>query len=132
MNDKLALLLVLTVGYVVAPAAFAANQQVTALGDTGLSTQLRQKLAACQTGSSPGGTITFNVAGTITLDPAKGPLPTITANVTVDGVGSIEVSGNNATRIFNVSTGATLTVKNITLSHALLTLMGVQLPAPEH
>ena len=119
MNDKLRLLLLLTVGCVVAPAAFAANQQVTALGDTGLSTQLRQKLAACQTGSSPGGTITFNVAGAITLDPANGPLPTITANVTVDGGGGgIEISGNNATRIFNVTTGATLTVKNIALSHA--------------
>src|SRR5438067_4464757 len=96
----------------------AANQTVSNLGDNGLASQVRQKLAACQSGTSPGGTITFSVAGTVTLDPAKGPLPNITANVTVNGGGTIEISGNNGTRIFNVDTGATLTLENITLSHA--------------
>src|SRR5207248_3425088 len=96
----------------------AANQIVSNLGDTGLASQLRQKINACQSGTSPGGTITFSVAGTVTLDPAKGPLPNITANVTVNGGGTIEISGNNGTRIFNVSTGAILTLNNITLSHA--------------
>src|SRR5438067_12903696 len=96
----------------------AANQTVSNLGDNGLASQVRQKLAACQSGTSPGGTITFSVAGTVTLDPAKGPLPNITTNVTVNGGGTIEISGNNGTRIFNVSTGAILTLNNITLSHA--------------
>ena len=103
-------------------AAEAANQTVSNLGDTGLASQLRQKITACQTGASPGGTITFSVAGKITLDPVKGPLPIITTNVTVNGGSTVEISGGNTgtngTRIFNVNAGATLTLKNITLSHA--------------
>jgi hypothetical protein len=99
-------------------AMYAANQIVNNLGDTGLASQLRQKINACQSGTNPGGTITFSVAGKVTLDATKGPLPTITTNLTVDGGGTIEASGNDATRIFNVATGATLTLQNITLSHA--------------
>src|SRR6266704_2484866 len=103
-------------------AAEAANQTVSNLGDTGLASQLRQKITSCQTGTSPGGTITFSVAGKITLDPVKGPLPIITTNVTVNGGSTVEISGGNTgtngTRIFNVNAGATLTLKNITLSHA--------------
>ena len=98
-------------------AVQASNQTVTALGDGGLSGQLRAKIAACQSGTSPGGTITFSVVGTITLDPSKGPLPTITTNVTINGAGTITISGADATRIFNVASGATLTLNNITISH---------------
>src|SRR5437870_3380381 len=98
-------------------AAEAANQTVSNLGDTGLASQLRQKIVACQGGTSPGGTIIFSVAGTITLDPAKGPLPTITTNVTINGGAAIEISGNDAIRIFNVAAGATLTLNNVTISH---------------
>src|SRR5438876_693193 len=90
----------------------AANQIVNNLGDTGLASQLRQKLNACQSGTSPGGTITFGVAGTIKLDPAKGSLPTITKNVTINGGATVEISGNDAIRIFNVASGATLTLSN--------------------
>src|SRR5207248_787769 len=76
----------------------------------------------CQSGTSPGGTITFSVGGIITLDPAKGPLPTITTNVTVDGADMVGISGANTrangTRIFNVATGATLTLQNILLERA--------------
>src|SRR5438067_8465487 len=100
----------------------AANQTVSDVGDTGLSSQLRQKIVACQSGTSPGGTITFSVGGIITLDPAKGPLPTITTNVTVDGADMVGISGANTgangTRIFNVATGAALTLKNILLERA--------------
>src|SRR5438067_2140065 len=95
----------------------AANQIVSNLGDTGLASQLRQKLNACQSGTNPGGTITFGVAGTIILDPAKGPLPTITKNVTINGGTTVEISGNDAIRIFNVASGATLTLNNVTISH---------------
>jgi len=96
----------------------AANQTVSNVGDTGLSSQLRQKINACQSGTSPGGTITFSVAGTVTLDSAKGPLPTIVNNVVIDGGSKVQISGNNVIRIFNVTTGATLTLKNVTISHA--------------
>jgi predicted outer membrane repeat protein len=107
-------------------AAHAANQTVSDLGDSGLSNQLRQKITDCL--NSGGGTITFaqGLSGQITLTKAKGPLPTITGNagiqVTIDGGGLIEISGNNSTndgiRIFNVTAGATLTLRNLTLSHA--------------
>jgi len=96
----------------------AANQIVSNLGDTGLVSQLRQKINACQSGASPGGTITFSVAGTVTLDSAKGPLPTIVNNVVIDAGSKVQISGNNAIHIFNVTTGATLTLKNVTISHA--------------
>jgi len=106
------------------PAARAANQTVTDLGDGGLSGQLRQKLTDCLNGG--GGTITFaqGLSGQITL--MRGSLPTITGNagiqVTIDGGGVIEISGNNSNnngvRIFNVNAGATLTLRNLTLSHA--------------
>jgi hypothetical protein len=102
------------------PGAEAANQTVANLGDSGLSSQLRQKIALCQSGASPGGTITFSVAGTVMVDPTKGPLPAITKNVTINGAGKIEISGNTdiAVRIFDVNPGATLTLNNITVSHA--------------
>src|SRR5207237_8505132 len=102
------LLLVLTV------RVQAADQTVSNVGDTGLSSQLRQKIVACQSGTSPGGTITFSVGGIITLDPAKGPLPTLTTNVTANGADTVGISGANSaakgTRIFHVATGPTLTL----------------------
>jgi hypothetical protein len=101
-------------------AATPLSLVVTDLGDDGGANQLRGIISACLSAGG-GGVITFSpgLSGTVTLVTANGPLPTITANVTVDGGGVIEVSGNDAIRIFNVNTGATLTVKNITLSHAL-------------
>jgi predicted outer membrane repeat protein len=103
---------------ILAPAVTrAANQTVNNLGDTGLASQLRQKINACQSGTNPGGAITFSVAGMITLDPNNGPLPTISKNVTINGGGAVEISGKDAIRIFNVAAGATLTLNNITISH---------------
>jgi hypothetical protein len=64
---------------------------------------------------SGGGTITFNcgaAAHTITFTTEK----SITAGVTVNGAGLIRLSGNNATRLFNVQTGATLTLAGLTLT----------------
>jgi predicted outer membrane repeat protein len=98
--------------------AQAANQTVSNLGDSGLSSQLRQKITACQSGTNPGGTITFSVAGIVKLDPANGALPDITTNVTINGGGTVEISGSDGTRILNVSAGGTLTLSNITISHA--------------
>src|SRR5205823_14104621 len=66
----------------------------------------------------PGVTVTFIVSGKITLDASKGLLPIITTNATINGGAAIEISGNDATRIFSVATRATLTLENITLSHA--------------
>jgi predicted outer membrane repeat protein len=118
MKTKSRVLIIITILAISVRPALAANQVVSNLGDTGLASQLRQKINACQSGTPPGGTITFSVAGKVTLDATKGPLPVITTNVTIDGGGKLEINGNDAIRIFNVAAGATLTLKNITLSHA--------------
>jgi len=67
---------------------------VTDLGDNGGPNQLRATITSCL--SSDGGVITFlpGLSGTVTL--INGPLPTITPNVTIDGGGVIEISGNDA------------------------------------
>src|ERR1051326_428204 len=100
--------------------ATATDQVVNDLGDTGGPQQLRAKLSDCL--SSGGGTITFSAAGTVFLNPPAGPLPAISGanpiSVTVDGGNKIVINGGDATRIFNVSTGATLTLRNLTISHA--------------
>lgn len=64
---------------------------------------------------SGGGTITFNcgaAAHTIVFTAEK----SITAAVIVNGSGLITLSGGNATRLFNVQTGATLTLAGLTLT----------------
>lgn len=93
------------------PRTHAANQEVIDCGDNGLSTQLRAKINAAN--ASGGGTITFKCGPSVTL--LQGVLPTITTNITIDGGGTITISGNNASRIFVTDT--TLTLNNITLSH---------------
>jgi hypothetical protein len=106
-----------------AGAALGDDQLVTDSTDVPNGNTLRAKIAACQSGAHPGGTITFNFAGTILLDPAKGALP-ITANVTIDGGATIIINGGGeaaGTRIFLVNVGATLTLKNITISQAYWT-----------
>src|ERR1043165_9537396 len=98
MKIRLAVLTLSMLLLALSPAAPAANQTVTDLGDGGLSGQLRQKITDCL--SSGGGTIIFaqGLSGQITLTKARGPLPTITGNtgiqVTINGGGVIEISGN--------------------------------------
>lgn len=95
----------------------AADQVVTDCGDTGGSNQLRAKINTAQ--SSGGGTITFTCAPTIVLNGTA--LPAITTSITIDGGNKITVSGDNASRIFQVNAGAQLTLQNIVLTNGLLT-----------
>ena len=44
-----------------------------------------------------------------------GVLPAIYLNVTIDGSSSIVLSGNNASRLFEVESGGNLTLNNIML-----------------
>ena len=61
-----------------------------------------------------GGTVTFNCStALIHLSSTK----TISVNTTIDGEGKITLSGDNARRLFVVSSGVTLTLNNITLSN---------------
>ena len=97
-------------------SANAANQVVSDAGDNGGPNQLRAKLAAAQ--GSGGGTITFNV-GAATIVLTCGILPTITSNITIDGGNVVTLSGNNATPAFQITSGATLTLNNLTIFKCL-------------
>jgi hypothetical protein len=99
-----------------AASAQATDQVVTDPGDNGGPNQLRSKIAAAQ--SSGGGTITFAV-GTATIVLAGGILPTITSNITIDGGNIVTLSGNNATPAFQMISGATLTLNNLTITKCL-------------
>jgi hypothetical protein len=60
-------------------------------------------------------TITFSISGTITLVTL---LPNISSDMILDGTGqSIAISGNNALRMFDIIPGATVTIKDLTLTN---------------
>jgi predicted outer membrane repeat protein len=92
----------------------AADQVVSDCGDDGGPNQLRAKLTAALSG---GGTITFTCGPSVTLN--NGVLPTITANITINGGGTITISGKNASRVF-VTDNVTLTLNNITISNGYI------------
>ncbi len=91
--------------------AHAADQVVNNCSN---DTELRNDLATMQ--SSGGGMLSFN-CGTATIVLTGGVLPTINSDTVVNGADKITISGNNSSRIFNVASGATLRLYNITLSN---------------
>ena len=99
--------------------ALATNQVVTDPLDNGGANQLRAKLATLQ--STGGGTLTFQI-GTATIVLQSGVLPTINVACTIDGGGTVTISGANAFRIFNLnfSSPGTVTLKNLTLTKAFV------------
>jgi hypothetical protein len=90
------------------------NPVVTSTADNGAGT-LREALANVCTGN----TITFNIAGpgphTITL--TTGELA-VTKDVTINNNSgkSITISGNNASRVFNINTGKTASIIGLTMT----------------
>ena len=59
--------------------------------------------------------ITFAGSGTVIL---SGTPLRITGNITINGAAGVTVSGGNASRIIDAVAGATLTLRNLTLTNA--------------
>jgi len=102
-------------------AVAAAQGPVTNVNDAG-DGSLRYEI----TNASPGDTITFDGAlngQTITL---TGGEIDIDKPLTIDGPGAalLTISGNNAARIFNITTGAPVTIDGLTLQEGSATSWG--------
>jgi hypothetical protein len=91
--------------------ALAATNTVTTTADTGAGS-LRQAVASVTAGD----TINFTVTGTITLTSGEIALD---KDLTVSGPGAnvLAVSGNNASRVFNVVSNATVSVSGLSLKN---------------
>lgn len=99
--------------------------EVTSLDDTTSSGTLRW--AITQANANSGGiydSITFDINGTITLTSA---LPQVTQNLTVTGNGRTQtiIDGNNLYRPFNIGSGKSLTISDMTLKQGQATNGGL-------
>ncbi len=95
---------------------------VTSTNDTGIGS-LREVLA----GAANGDTVSFAVAGTITL--TNGQLEVARSlDILGPGAGTLTVSGNNASRVFNV-TGSSVTIHGLTITEGQSALNGAGLNA---
>jgi large repetitive protein len=102
----------LLLGATRAAAGGGGDEVVSDCGDTGLDTQLRAKLLLAQERNNL--VITFSCAGPVVL--LDGVLPKIYLDVTIDGGGTMVLSGGNAARLFEIENGGILTLNNITLT----------------
>jgi len=78
---------------------------------------------AITTANAGGGTITFGCVGTIVFNTQQ----TISADVTINGGGSITFDGSGLVRFFSVDAGASLTLNSITLTDGSASLGGAVL-----
>ncbi|MCD4749828.1 MAG: right-handed parallel beta-helix repeat-containing protein [Thermoanaerobaculales bacterium] len=102
---------------VVVPRSHAADYVVTNVNDSGAGS-LRQAIIEAN-GSGENDVITFGVSGTIILSSQLPNIVTVGAagTLTIQGGGSITISGNNAVRAFYVNAGGDLTVKGLTVTN---------------
>jgi predicted outer membrane repeat protein len=93
---------------------------VTSTADSGPGS-LRDTVA----GASSGDTIMFNLSPPATITLTTGEIA-IAKTLTIDGPGaaSLTISGNNASRIFNIASGVTLKVSGLTVADGSVTGAG--------
>jgi hypothetical protein len=106
--SKACALLTIALAAAISPHAFSTTLTVTSLADSGPGT-LRDRIAA----ALPGDNIQFSVLGTMTLNSEL----VISKNLRIDGgsASSQKISGNNHSRIFNVTSG-TAQIFNLTIA----------------
>jgi hypothetical protein len=99
-----------SVGALLPQTTQAASGVLTDCTENGLRTQIDNTPA--------GGTITFNCAANPATIILAAPID-ITANTNLDGgtLGRVILSGNNATRLFNINAGVSFTLQNLTLTN---------------
>src|SRR5215210_976541 len=104
---------------VLASPAWAATYTVTTNADSGAGS-LRQAIIDANTTTGVADTINFSLGSSATILLTSAQLPTITdgAGLTIDGGGAnITVSANNQFRVFEVASGAKLTLSNLAVEH---------------
>jgi hypothetical protein len=100
---------------VAAPLAVAGVKPLYAGGVVGHGTPASCTESALDSALTGGGSVTFNCGNApdvLKLTSEK----VISASTSIDGAGLITLSGGRSTRLFNVQSGGTLTLTNLTLS----------------
>jgi parallel beta-helix repeat protein len=96
------------------PAQTASIPSATRTVGTGTPGSVTQ--AALQAALAQGGTVVFNTGGAPISLTLTSPLM-VTTSVIFDGGGNFTLSGGNAVQIFNVSSGVTFQLQNMTLEN---------------
>jgi len=103
---------------VLASPAWAATYTVTNNADSGAGS-LRQAIIAADTTTGVADTINFELGSSATITLTSAQLPTITdaAGLTINGgSANITINGANQYRVFEVGSGAKLTLSNLTVA----------------
>jgi hypothetical protein len=89
-------------------------------------TTLREAIEFANASAVGGDTITFSPLLKGAIDLTDGPLPAITANMTIDGPGADEltIDGQGANRVLSVQAGASVTISGLTLADGHITTIG--------
>src|SRR5215217_3949363 len=104
---------------VLASPAWAATYTVTNTNDSGAGS-LRQAIIDSNTTTDVADTINFDLGSAATITLTSAQLPTITdfPGLTIDGGSAdITISGGNQYRVFEVVSGAKLTLSNLTVAN---------------